>query len=86
MSLELETYIALPENVGKGGFDHADVHAATDALYLAHTSNDAFDVIDCERNTYVESIPGVKAVAPAPVSHERDLARGGCMSRSVSLE
>jgi hypothetical protein len=63
MPLELETFIALPEHVGKRGFDHADVHAASDRLYVAHTSNNALDVIDCGRNAYVEPIPDLKAVA-----------------------
>ena len=46
-----------------GGFDHADIHPPTDRLYVAHTSNDSIDVIDCARDRYVESIAGLTAVA-----------------------
>jgi hypothetical protein len=38
--------IALPPHRGKGGFDHAAVHAASGHVYVAHTANDAVDVID----------------------------------------
>ena len=73
MPLHLEGYVDLPANNAKGGFDHADIHAASDRLYVAHTSNDALDVIDCARNRYVESVPGLSAVAGALVSEARGL-------------
>jgi DNA-binding beta-propeller fold protein YncE len=73
MPLHLDGYIELPPNRGQGGFDHADVHAASDRLYVAHTSNDALDVIDCGRGRYIESIPNLKAIAGALVSQERGL-------------
>ncbi len=66
-------YIDLPENNGSGGFDHADIHAPSNRLYVAHTSNDALDVIDVERDKYVESIGGLTGVAGALVSEERGL-------------
>ena len=66
-------YIDLPEHRGAGGFDHADVHPPSDRLYVAHTGNDAVDVIDCGRDRYVESISGLKAVAGALVSEARGL-------------
>jgi DNA-binding beta-propeller fold protein YncE len=68
MALRLLGYINLPESRGAGGFDHADVHSPTDRLYVAHTSNDAIDVIDVAQDRYIESIPGFKAVAGALVS------------------
>lgn len=71
MTLTLEKHVALPPNVGSGGFDHAAVHAATGHVYVAHTANDAVDVFDDERLLY--SIPGLKAVAGALVSDEADL-------------
>src|SRR5437762_5545577 len=46
MALRLLGHIELPENRAKGGFDHADIHAPADRLYVAHTSNDAIDIID----------------------------------------
>src|SRR5216684_3475133 len=73
MALRLLGHIELPENRGKGGFDHADIHAPTDRLYVAHTSNDTIDVIDCADDRYIESIPGFTAVAGALVSEARGL-------------
>jgi DNA-binding beta-propeller fold protein YncE len=73
MPLLLDGYIELPPNEGDGGFDHADVHVATDRLYVAHTGNDALDIIDCGREAYIESIPDLKAVAGALVSQKRGL-------------
>ena len=73
MSLYLVGYVDLPANVAEGGFDHADVHAASDRLYVAHTCNDALDVIDCARERYIESVPGLSAVAGALVSEARGL-------------
>src|SRR5258708_40193969 len=71
MGLHLLGHIDLPENRGAGGFDHADVHAPSDRLYVAHTSNDAIDVIDIARDTYIESISGFTAVAGALVAAAR---------------
>lgn len=73
MSLRLAAHIELPAHQGKGGFDHADVHAASDRLYVAHTSNNALDVIDCAQDRYIESIGGLKGVAGALVSEARGL-------------
>jgi DNA-binding beta-propeller fold protein YncE len=66
-------YIDLPEHRGAGGFDHADVHPPSDRLYVAHTSNDAIDVIDSARDRYIESMSGLTAVAGALVSEARGL-------------
>jgi DNA-binding beta-propeller fold protein YncE len=73
MALRLLGHIELPPNRSKGGFDHADVHQGTDRLYVAHTSNDAVDVIDTARDRYIESISGLTAVAGALVSEARGL-------------
>ena len=73
MGLRLLGYIDLPEHRGAGGFDHADVHPPSDRLYVAHTSNDAIDVIDIARDQYIESMPGLTAVAGALVSEARGL-------------
>ena len=73
MTLRLLGHIDLPPHQGSGGFDHADVHAPTDRLYVAHTANDAIDVIDCAGGRYVESLPGHPGVAGALVSEERNL-------------
>src|SRR5262245_7039724 len=73
MALRLLGHIELPANRAKGGFDHADIHLPTDRLYVAHTSNDAIDVIDSARDLYIESMPGLAAVAGALVSEARGL-------------
>ena len=68
MPLSLVTHIELPAHKSSGGFDHADIYAPTDRLYVAHTSNDAIDVIDCAGDRYIASIHGLPAVAGALVS------------------
>ena len=73
MALRLLGHIDLPEHRGAGGFDHADVHSSSDRLYVAHTSNDALDVIDIAQDQYIESMPGLTAVAGVLVSEARGL-------------
>jgi DNA-binding beta-propeller fold protein YncE len=73
MSLKLQGYIDLPVHAQTGGFDHAAVHRGKHLLYLAHTSNDAVDVIDCASDSYLRSVPNLKGVAGALVSEERNL-------------
>src|SRR5262245_51148637 len=73
MTLRLLGHVELPPNKSKGGFDHADVHHPTDRLYVAHTCNDAVDVIDCAQDRYLESIAGLTGVAGALVSEARGL-------------
>ena len=73
MALEHCGYIALPRHFKDGGFDHAAVHCGIGRLYVAHTANDAVDVIDCRTNHYLQSIPDLPGVAGVLVSEERDL-------------
>ncbi len=73
MSLKLQGYIDLPVHVQTGGFDHAAVHRGRQLLYVAHTSNDAIDVIDCASDRYLRSVPDLKGVAGALVSEKRNL-------------
>jgi DNA-binding beta-propeller fold protein YncE len=73
MSLEHRGYVDLPAHVKPGGFDHAAVHTATGHIYVAHTANDALDVIDGANDRYLHSVPGLTGVAGALVSEERDL-------------
>jgi DNA-binding beta-propeller fold protein YncE len=73
MALEHLGFIELPAHVRPGGFDHAAVHRATARLYVAHTANDAVDVIDCATDRYLHSIPGLAGVAGALVAEEQDL-------------
>src|SRR3989442_10092581 len=71
--LDLVGYVDLPPHAGAGGFDHAAVHRRTRRVFVAHTANDAVDVIDAAAGRLVESITGLPAVARALVSDERDL-------------
>jgi DNA-binding beta-propeller fold protein YncE len=65
-------FINLPPHAKAGGFDHAAVHEPTGRVYVAHTANDAVDVIDITAQRYVRSIPDLPAVAGALVA-EPDL-------------
>ncbi|HEX9387659.1 MAG TPA: YncE family protein [Anaerolineales bacterium] len=73
MSLKLKGYILLPMHKQAGGFDHAAVHHGKHLLYVAHTANDAIDVIDCTSDGYLHSIPDLTGIAGALVSEERNL-------------
>jgi DNA-binding beta-propeller fold protein YncE len=73
MTLKYMGEVALPAHVQAGGFDHAAVHRRNGSLYVAHTVNDALDVIDCATDRYLHSIPKLTGVAGALVSDERDL-------------
>ena len=56
MSLQLLGHIELPGNLKPGGFDHASVHCGSGRIYVAHTANDALEVIDCVEDRYLHSI------------------------------
>src|SRR5262247_378893 len=70
VGLERRGFIDLPPHTGPGGFDHAAIHQGTRRLYVAHTANHAVDVIDCERQVFVRSIDGLRAVAGVLISEE----------------
>lgn len=72
MALRHLGFIDLPAHVKAGGFDHAAVHQPTGQIYVAHTANDAVDVIDGPKERYLFSIPGLTGVAGALVA-EPDL-------------
>ncbi len=67
------TTIELPEHAGPGAFDHAAVHRLSGRIYVAHTANNAVDVIDCASDRYLHSIRHLAGVAGALVCDERDL-------------
>src|SRR5260370_33106905 len=73
MSLELLGHVDLPGNLKPGGFDRAALHCASGRLYVAHTANDALDVIDCVHDRYLYSIENLTGVAGALVSDEQNL-------------
>lgn len=72
MTLKLQGYIDLPAHQKPGGFDHAAVYRGRGLLYVAHTVNDALDVIDVGSERYLHSIPNLVGVAGALVSEDRD--------------
>ena len=65
--------VELPAHLGEGGFDHAAIHGRRGLLYVAHTANDAVDVIDTKAGRWVRSISGLTGVAGALVDDEQDL-------------
>jgi len=73
VTIRLEGYIDLPEHRGTGGFDHAAVHRGLRRLYVAHTANDALDVIDLDKSIHVESVDGLTGVAGVLVAEPWDL-------------
>ncbi|MGH7309233.1 MAG: YncE family protein [Candidatus Rokuibacteriota bacterium] len=73
MPLKHRGFIDLPAHTGPGGFDHAAIHGPTGRLYVAHTANNAVDVIDLAAERYVVSVPGLPAVAGALVAEAPDL-------------
>jgi hypothetical protein len=73
MPLRHRGFIELPAHAKPGGFDHAAVHDPTGRIYVAHTANDAVDVIDIAAQRYVGSIGNLTAVAGALVAPGPDL-------------
>jgi DNA-binding beta-propeller fold protein YncE len=71
MSLKHLGYIDLPDHVGHGGFDHAAVDRERGLLYVAHTANDALDVIDVRSGKYVRSVAELTGVAGALVDESQ---------------
>ena len=74
MGLRLTGHVELPAHLGAGGFDHAAIDPRTDRLYVAHTANDAVDVIDCAGGVHVGSIGDLPAVAGVLVAEAQGLA------------
>lgn len=68
--LSLVGHIPLPAHRGKGGFDHAAVHASSGYIYVAHTANDAVDVLDPVGRKHAFSVPGLTGVAGVLVSDD----------------
>jgi DNA-binding beta-propeller fold protein YncE len=73
MALRKLGFIDLPKHIDHGVFDHADIHTARGLLYVAHMANDAVDVIDCNADRYLRSIPGLPGVAGVLVYEPGDM-------------
>jgi hypothetical protein len=71
--MDLLGSIDLPVHVGSGGFDHAAIDRGRDLLYVAHTANDALDVIDLRSRRHLRSIPDLAGVAGALVDGVRGM-------------
>jgi DNA-binding beta-propeller fold protein YncE len=72
MPLRHRGFVDLPAHAKPGAFDHAAVHELTGRIYVAHTANDAVDVIDIEARRYVGSIGNLTGVAGALVVPDPD--------------
>jgi len=66
-------YVELPKHEASGGFDHAAVHAASGQVYVAHTANNAVDVLDPAAKEYLFSVQHLPGVAGVLVSEEAQL-------------
>ena len=66
-------YVELPKHGGSGGFDHAAVHAETGHIYVAHTANNAVDVVDPLAARHLFSVRQLPGVAGVLVSDEAQL-------------
>lgn len=49
--------VSLPAH-GHGGFDHGDVHLPTGRVFVAHTANGTVEVMDGQRRTLEQTLPG----------------------------
>lgn len=70
--------VMLPPHAALGGFDHACVCRDADHLCVAHTANDAVEVIDLERRSHDATLPGFPGVAGVAVCEERHLLLATC--------
>jgi DNA-binding beta-propeller fold protein YncE len=73
VALKYSGAIDLPAHVKPGGFDHAAIHLGRQRMYVAHTANDALDVIDCAGDRYLHSVPNLPGVAGVLVSDDRNV-------------
>jgi len=65
-------FIEIPAGT-QPGFDHADVYRAGRRMYVAHTGADRVEVLDCERLSFLRSLPDLPGVAGVLVDEEHDL-------------
>jgi DNA-binding beta-propeller fold protein YncE len=72
VSLVRTEFIEVPP-AARPGFDHADVYRPGRRVYVAHTGGDRVDVIDCEDQRFLRSLPDLPGVAGLMVDEEHDL-------------
>jgi DNA-binding beta-propeller fold protein YncE len=81
----------IPISPGKvADFDHADIYRcespATSRLYVAHTGADRIEVIECNSNSHVRSLPNVPGVAGLLIDTKQHLlfsSDRGCARVSI---
>jgi DNA-binding beta-propeller fold protein YncE len=79
MSLHAIGAVTLPPHAAAaGGFDHACICRDADHLCVAHTANDAVEVIDLERRVHDATLPGFPGVAGVAVCEQRHLLLATC--------
>jgi len=74
VTLRAAGFIALPGGE-RSGFDHADTYLdpAGSRLYVAHTAQNAVDVIDCGADMHLRTIGDLPGVAGVLIDSDRDL-------------
>jgi DNA-binding beta-propeller fold protein YncE len=72
MSLTRIGFVPVPPG-REPGFDHADTYRADRRMYVAHTGADRVDVLDCDGQTFVRSLPDLPGVAGVLIDEEHDL-------------
>jgi DNA-binding beta-propeller fold protein YncE len=83
MALRSIGTIAFPPHRGSAGFDHASVDRRADRLYVAHTANDAIEVIALDRRVHEATLQGFPGVAGAAVWEERGLLAATCRGEAT---
>jgi len=72
MSLTRIGFVPVPPG-REPGFDHADTYRADRRMYVAHTGADRVDVLDCDGQTFLRSLPDLPGVAGVLIDEEQDL-------------
>jgi DNA-binding beta-propeller fold protein YncE len=64
--------IDLPRHLS-GGFDHGDVHLSTGRVFVAHTANDAVEVVDGERLAHLATVSGCEKASGVLCAQDENL-------------
>jgi hypothetical protein len=72
MSLTRVGFVPVPPG-GEPGFDHADTYRSGRRMYIAHTGADRVDVLDCDGQAFLRSLPDLPGVAGVLIDEEHDL-------------
>ncbi len=72
MSLTRVGFIPVPPGK-EPGFDHADTYRYGWRMYVAHTGADRIDVLDCQAQSYLRSLPDPPGVAGILIDEQHNL-------------